>query len=52
MTNMHICTWYRVSCVTYEDIVDELDLSNNNLVGSMPSELGELRGLRYLVRLK
>ena len=52
MTSAHECNWYGVSCIQYEGMIDRLDLSNNNLLGPMPSELGELRGLRHLVRLK
>jgi hypothetical protein len=52
MTSTHECNWYGVSCSTYQGIVDKIDLSKSNLTGFLPSELGELRGLEYLVRLK
>ena len=50
MTKAHECEWYGVQCNVYEGMVDMLDLSSNNLKGFLPSELGELRGLEYLVR--
>ena len=52
MTSVHECEWYGVSCHAHGGLVDKLDLSHNNLVGSLPPELGELRGLEHLVRLK
>ena len=50
MTKAHECEWYGVFCNVYDGMVDKLDLSKNNLKGYMPPELGELRGLEYLVR--
>ena len=52
MTQEHECEWYGVSCNTYEGMVDEIDLSYNNLSGPMPPELGEMRGLERLVRFR
>jgi len=43
------CDWYGVSCDIYPGIVTKIDLSSNNLVGSIPSELGQLRTLEELV---
>ena len=52
MSNADVCDWYGVSCNIFEGMIDEIDLSNNNLSGFLPSELGELRGLESLVRLR
>jgi len=49
MTQEHECEWYGVSCNAYEGMVDEIDLSYNNLSGPMPPELGEMRGLERLI---
>jgi len=43
------CEWYGVSCDSYNRIISKIDLSINNLVGSIPSELGEIRGLEHLI---
>jgi len=37
-----------VSCDTYENVISTIDLSNNNLVGIIPKEIGEIRGLEHL----
>ena len=37
------CLWYGVTCNKY-GVVTALDLSSNNLIGFMPSEIGELIG--------
>ena len=52
MSSLHECKWHGVSCTIFEGMIDELDLSNNNVRGSLLSELGELRGLERLVRFK
>ena len=49
MTSEHECTWYGVSCDRYENVISKIDLSNNNLVGSIPKEIGEIRGLEHLI---
>eukprot|EP00501_MAST-03F_sp_TOSAG23-6_P002032 GSMAST32.ASY1.ANO1.2120.1 assembled CDS len=41
-----ICTWYGVTCT--EGSVTALDLSNNQLSGSIPKEIGQLTSLKYL----
>jgi len=41
------CLWYGVTCNGY-NIVVNLDLRSNDLSGSIPSEIGELRGLESL----
>ena len=43
-TTTSYCTWYGVSCDGYGEVV-ELDLSGNNLSGTIPSELGTLSSL-------
>ena len=50
MSSVSECEWHGLSCDTFEGMIDGIDLSNNNLKGSLPSELGELRGLEHLVR--
>ena len=50
MTAAHECGWFGAFCKAHEGVIDHIDLSNNNLMGSMPSELGEIRGLECLVR--
>ena len=51
MTSAHECDWFGVSCDTFEKVISRIDLTNNNLVGSIPREVGEIRGLEYLVSL-
>jgi len=41
------CDWFGVTC--WGDHVTTLDLHSNNLVGSIPSDLANLRNLQYLV---
>jgi len=41
------CNWYNVRCGNDDEII-ELDLSNNNLVGSVPGEVGLLQSLTSL----
>jgi hypothetical protein len=40
------CSWYGVTCSS--GAVDMLELSNNQLSGSIPPEIGDLSDLRYL----
>ena len=49
LTHESECDWYGVSCDIYPGIISRIDLSSNNLVGSIPSELGQLRTLEELV---
>ena len=42
------CTWYGVRCNDARDSVIELNLSGNNLFGSLPAELGNLVNLKIL----
>jgi len=44
--NVSVCTWYGVTCDG--DVVTELNLSYNNLVGSIPSEIEHLIQLERL----
>ncbi|MFT6333871.1 MAG: hypothetical protein ACI86M_003004 [Saprospiraceae bacterium] len=46
-TNCTPCTWYGITCDNQENII-EVDLFNNNLVGTVPSTLGELTKIRTL----
>ncbi|KAL7490391.1 hypothetical protein ACHAWT_000019, partial [Skeletonema menzelii] len=41
------CDWFGVTCDD-ENIVTSLDLGNNNLSGSIPTEIGLLKSLEYL----
>ena len=41
MSSVHECEWYGVSCDTYENVISTIDLSNNNLVGNIPKEIGK-----------
>ena len=52
MSSVSECEWHGVSCDSFEGMIDGIDLSNNNLKGSLLSELGELRGVERLVRLQ
>jgi len=49
MTSSSECEWFGVKCQGFAGMVDEIDLSYNNLIGSMPLELGEMRGLKRLI---
>jgi hypothetical protein len=42
------CTWYGVSCDLLDRRVVSLDLSNNNLFGSVPSSFSNLKRLKNL----
>ncbi len=42
------CSWYNVDCSSVPGYVTDLDLSSNNLTGSIPSELGSISNLDYL----
>jgi len=49
MTSAPECEWFGVSCDTFDKVISSIDLINNNLVGSIPKEVGEMRGLENLV---
>jgi Leucine rich repeat N-terminal domain len=42
------CTWYGVTCSTGNANVIQLNLTGNNLVGTLPSTLNQLTQLNYL----
>jgi len=42
------CTWYGISCEVDQNIISKVNLSSNNLKGTIISEIGEFRGLEYL----
>jgi len=46
--NQPISTWHGITLNSY-NCVQELDLSNNNLVGTIPSEIGDLAALTRLL---
>jgi len=41
------CTWYGVSC--YQGVVSTINLASNNLMGYLPSEIGEFVELNHLI---
>ena len=41
-----VSTWYGVT--VFDDIVTEINLPSNNLVGNIPSEIGDFTGLKIL----
>ena len=43
----YICMWYGLDCL-FVDTVHDINLSNNGLTGSLPSELQYLTSIRYL----
>ena len=46
-TNCNPCTWYGVTCDNQENII-AIDLTNNNLVGTVPSSMEDLIKLRSI----
>ncbi|KAL6502473.1 Leucine-rich repeat protein 2 [Orobanche hederae] len=46
-TLVNPCTWFHVTCDSNNHVV-RLDLGNSNISGSIGSELGELKHLKYL----
>jgi hypothetical protein len=42
------CTWYGVRCNQTYTSVQRIRLHNNNLIGTIPAELGNLTNLQYL----
>lgn len=49
LSDENACTWYGIICDRFNNIVTEVDLTSNNLVGTMPAELGLLTDLRSIV---
>ena len=43
----HECEWQGITCDQYLNVVN-VDLSSNNLNGSIPTEIGEIKGLKKL----
>jgi hypothetical protein len=41
------CTWFGVTCSSPMGFVTEINLFNNNLVGTLPSSLSALKSLRF-----
>ena len=46
-TNQSYCTWYGISCDINNQVI-EISLSNNNINGAMPPQLGNLSSLQQL----
>ena len=46
-SNCEVCTWYGIVCDNQENII-EIDLSFNNLVGTLPASIGEIVTLQKL----
>ena len=42
------CNWYGISCDVDESIISKIDLSSNNVKGTIISEIGELKGLEHI----
>jgi hypothetical protein len=43
-----VCTWYGVECDRFGEKLEEIDLTNNNLVGTVPNEVNYFQDLRSL----
>jgi len=48
VTNNNVCSWHGVTCATFNDRVDELNLASNNLTGYLPANISNLVFLRIL----
>jgi len=48
LTNQNVCNWHGVTCEDNDEII-ELVLKENNLIGTIPSEIGMLTNLRRLI---
>ncbi|MEM9546648.1 MAG: M12 family metallo-peptidase [Bacteroidota bacterium] len=46
-TNCTPCSWYGITCDNLENVI-EIDLTNNNLVGTVPSTMEDLTKLRSI----
>lgn len=42
------CEWYGIECKIFDGVVSGLNLTANNLEGTLPTEIGELKGLDYI----
>ena len=52
LTENSVCTWYGISCYNTSNnkgIINGIRLANNKLSGVLPTEIGELLGLEYLI---
>jgi len=47
LSNKSFCMWYGIACDNY-DMVIGISLSSNNIIGYIPSEIGELRSLQFI----
>ena len=43
------CNWYGIGYETLPGVINMIDMSSNNIKGSLPSEIGQLRGLERLI---
>jgi len=48
LTDTHSCTWFGVNCDRLNTALREIDLGDNNLVGTIPSEINMMSDLRSL----
>ena len=46
LSNVSECTWAGIGCTTSTGLVNDIELANNNLVGTIPTELGLLTELK------
>jgi len=49
LTDDHVCGWHGVVCDRFNKKIIEIDLTGNNLAGSIPAEIGLLSDLRSIV---
>lgn len=45
------CKWYGVTCDDAQSTVTHLELAGNNLVGTLPTDIGELTGINSEFKL-
>jgi hypothetical protein len=45
MTEVSACEWTGIRCDRFNKVVEEIDLSRNNLVGSIPNEVSLVKSL-------
>jgi len=48
LTGSNFCDWYGITCDFFGMVLEEMDLSNNNLVGTVPDEINYFQTLRSL----